>query len=318
MGRGSGRWDIGVESSSLERSSVHLGTRARRGTAGLPNFLIIGAMKSGTTSLYHYLRDHPQVYMASIKELDFFVEGGNWRRGVNWYRRQFEGAHQAVAIGEASTAYSKYPTVPGVPQKIATHLPDVRLIYVVRDPIDRIRSHYAHLVAVGTERQPIEKAVLENPIYLTCSRYASQIEQYLQYFPRKRLLLVTSDDLWHSRQSTLHRVYAFLDVDSGFVPETLTREFLKTGERARYGQAAGWLRHKLKRSFPASKRAKEFIDSSLPRTLNRVLGRRDGEEKALFFRIPEHVRQELAEQLKDDVRRLQTYMPEGFDGWGLA
>ena len=125
----------------------------------LPSFLVIGAMKAGTTSLYHYLHAHPQVFMPSIKELDFFVAGGNWGRGLHWYQKQFAGAGPgAVAVGEASTMYTKYPSVDGVPERIAAHLPEVRLVYVVRDPIDRIRSHYRHRVAVGTgDRVPSSK-----------------------------------------------------------------------------------------------------------------------------------------------------------------
>ncbi|MDQ4058746.1 MAG: sulfotransferase, partial [Actinomycetota bacterium] len=78
-------------------------------TPTVPNFLIIGAMKAGTTSLYHYLRSHPEVFMPAVKELDFFVEDINWRRGLSWYRRQFASAPpEARAVGEASTNYSKY------------------------------------------------------------------------------------------------------------------------------------------------------------------------------------------------------------------
>lgn len=292
-------------------------TPSRWGAPGLPNFLVIGAMKAGTTSLYHYLRVHPQVFMSPIKELDFFAQEGNWRRGLEWYRKQFEGAGpKAVAVGEASTSYSKHPSVGGVPERVKTHLPDARLIYVVRNPIDRIRSHYQHRVAVGVERAPLAQAVFENPIYLNCSRYASQVDQYLQHFPRKRLLLVTSEELRDSRQSTMRDVYAFLDVDGGYVPEILSHEFLKTKERATYSPALGRVRHALKNHFPASKRAKEFVDSVLPRSLNYVLRRDERGDGSLD--LPEDVRSELADHLKDDVRRLRAYMTEGFDGWGIA
>jgi hypothetical protein len=285
----------------------------------LPNFLVIGAMKAGTTSLYHYLRVHPQVFMSPIKELDFFVEEGNWRRGLDWYQKQFRGADpEALAVGEASTGYSKYPSVRGVPERVKTHLPDTRLIYLVRNPIDRIRSHYQHRVSVGTERAPVEQAIFGKPFYLDCSRYALQVEQYFQYFPRERILLIESDELRHSRQSTMSRVYAFLGVDTGYVPEALNHEFLRTSGRLTFSPSIGRLRHALKRHFPATKRGKEFVDSVLPRSLSRVIGHRDDGVGESSFALSDNVQARLAEHLKDDVRRLRAYMTEGFDGWGIG
>jgi hypothetical protein len=290
-----------------------------RTVAPLPNFLIIGAMKAGTTSLYHYLRVHPHVFMASIKELDFFDRKANWKRGLDWYRKQFEGAGpEAFAVGEASTAYTKYPSVPGVPERMATVVPEARLIYVVRNPIDRIRSHYQHRVAVGAEKESFEKAVFDNPIYLHCSRYASQVEQYLHFFSREKLLLITSEELRHSREPTMRRVYAFLGLDSNYVPEILNHEFLRTDERATYPPAAGIVRRAMKRHFPSSKKAKEFVDSILPQSLDRVLGRRNGRGRNSLDPIVENVRCELTGLLRDDVAGLRSYMAEGFDGWGIA
>jgi hypothetical protein len=291
-------------------------SRMAAGPPRLPNFLVIGAMKAGTTSLYHYLRAHPQVFMSAIKELEFFVAEANWARGIDWYRKQFaRAAPDAVAIGEASTGYTKYPSVSGVPERIADHLPGVRLLYVVRDPIERIRSHYQHRVAVGTERAPFARALLENPIYLDCSRYATQVEQYLEFFSRSQLLILTSEELRHSRLSTIQRVYAFLGVDPDYVAGDLDREFLRTDGRVTYSPAAWKLRRALKHRWPSSKRAKELVDSILPRSFLRV-GRRGDPREALP--VPNELRSELRELLKDEVRRLRVYMSEGFDGWGLA
>jgi hypothetical protein len=275
-------------------------------------------MKAGTTSLYHYLRPHPQVYMAPIKELDFFVEEANWRRGFKWYVKHFEGAGpQARAVGEASTAYSKYPSVSGVPDRIAAHLPDVRLIYVVRDPIERIRSHYEHRVAVGAERNPLGQAALQNPIYLECSLYASQIDQYLRCFPRDQLLIITSEGLLHDRMATMRTVYEFLNVEPSYVSETLNQEFYKTGDRAMFAPAAWWLRHRLKKYFPGSKRAKEVVDSVLPRLTGRVLRHPRTDRSVTRVHVSDALRAQLADRLKNDVRRLSTYMDQGFDGWGI-
>jgi hypothetical protein len=208
----------------------------------MPNFIVIGAMKSGTTSLFHYLQAHPQAYLSPLKEVEFFVEEKNWKRGFDWYRAQFAGADpEAIAIGEASTAYTKYPEYDGVPERIATHIPEARLIYVVRDPIERIRSHFQHRVLAGAERRPVEVAVLEDPRYLHCSSYAMQLERYLPHFERDQLMIVRSEDLRSARLETMRSIYGFLGIDPDLVPDTLEREFYRSEERATYPPVAGWV-----------------------------------------------------------------------------
>jgi Sulfotransferase domain len=296
------------------------GSRPGRQRAGrLPNFVVIGAMKSGTTSLFHYLQVHPQAHLSPLKEVDFFVEEKNWRRGLDWYRGQFEGAGPDVrAIGEASTIYTKFPKYRGVAERMARTIPDARLIYLVRDPIERIRSHYQHRVLSGAERLPIDRAVLEDHRYLDCSRYAMQIERYFEHFPRERILLATSEELRSNRLPTMRRIYSFLQIDPDFVHGTIDREFYASGERATYPPIAWWVRRTIKRYLPASKRAKELIDLAVPA----LLGRRNGSERPADgrsrFTMPEPVRERLADVLREDVARFRRYMPSGFDGWGIA
>jgi hypothetical protein len=285
-----------------------------------PDFLVIGAMKAATTSLYHYLSAHPDIYMATVKELDFFVASANWNRGVGWYEKQFEAAGDAAVAGEASTAYTKHPIVTGVPERIATVVPDCRMIYVLRDPVDRIRSHYQHRVAIGTERAPIEEAVIADPVYLACSRYASQIERYLECFPRERLLLLTSEQLRTERLETMRRVFGFLGVDEQVVPSTLDREYYRTEGRATYPPIVGKLRHALKEHVPAAKRAKEFVDSTLPLFLGRSrpeTGGSQGSRSPASVSVPAETRRELFELLRDDVDRLGRYITEGTEGWSI-
>lgn len=284
----------------------------------MPTFLVIGAMKAGTTSLHHYLRAHPDVFMSSVKELDYFVEHANWRRGPAWYARQFDGASGATAVGEASTAYTKFPTLAGVAGRIAAHLPNARLIYVIRDPIERIRSHYMHRVAAGSERAVLDEAVRRTPVYLNCSRYALQLEQYFEHFPRDRVLVVTSEDLRHSRAATMRRVFGFLEVDETFVPDVIEREFYRTEDRAAFSPAAWGVRRTLKRYLPGTKRAKELVDTVAPRMLSGILRRSDLARPALEVAVDERLRSELVALLRDDVGRLRRYLPEGFDGWGIA
>lgn len=283
-----------------------------------PDFIVIGAMKAATTSLYHYLSGHPDVFMAGVKELDFFVASANWGRGVSWYEKQFGGAGDVAVAGEASTAYTKFPIVPDVPERIATVVPECRMIYVLRDPVDRIRSHYQHRVAIGSERAPIEEAVIADPVYLACSRYASQIERYLDWFPRDRLLLLTSERLRAERLATMRRVFGFLGVDEQIVPPTLDREYYRTDGRATYPPIAGKLRHALKQHVPAAKRAKEFVDSTLPRLAASPRPKANSQRRdTVPVAIPPETRRQLFELLHEDVDRLGRYITEGTEDWSI-
>lgn len=283
----------------------------------LPSFLVIGAMKAGTTSLYNYLRPHPEVFMPRVKELNFFQEERNWRRGLGWYVKQFRDAGpEAIAIGEASPGYTAYPNSPGVPERIAAHLPEVRLIYIVRDPIERIRSQYQHRVTIGVEKDPFERAVLQNPNYVHFTRYAFQIEQYLPYVPRDRLLVITSESLRSDRSATMRRVYRFLEVAPDFVPPTLDQEFFRTQSRPEYPPAVWGVWRTAKRWIPGTRQLKKGVDRirtavRSPVSEHPIARRWDG------WTVPDDVRRILEHELRDDVRRLREYLPPGFDGWGL-
>ena len=280
----------------------------------LPNFLLIGAMKAGTTSLYHYLRGHPHVFMPPVKELDFFAREPRSNHGTDWYRRQFAPAPAgAIAIGEASTLYTKHPRFPGVPERIAAQIPDARLIYLVRDPIERIRSHYQHQVALGAERAPLADAIFRDPIYLDTSRYAMQIDRYLEVFSSDQLLVVTSERLRGDREVAVREILAFLGLDSSRLPTNLDREFYRSAERSTHSPFAWHVRRTLKHRFPALKRAKEFVDAPLVRRRGRA-----GTNTSDTFIVTEEVRDRIGRMLAEDVRRLRDRLGPAFDGWGIA
>lgn len=282
----------------------------------LPNFLLIGAMKAGTTSLYHYLKAHEQVFMPGFKELDFFVAEANWLRGMDWYRRQFSAARGARARGEASTTYTQYPTHDGVPERIAQVLPGVRLVYVIRDPVERIRSHYQHLVISGVEKCPPQVAVLENPIYLACSRYAMQLERYLDHFPRDQILIVTSEALKSERTATVQQVYEFLRVDSASVPEVLGTEFYRTAQRPTYPRVVLWARRFGTCHMGKAKFARTFAETVLARRPGGGVSAGASESEPADQVLDQHLRTQLADLLREDLARLRRYMPADFDGWG--
>ena len=287
----------------------------------LPNFLIIGAQKAGTTSLYHYVRDHPQVFMSRPKEPDFFIAERNWARGREWYVGLFDGATDAVAIGEASVCYTMDPTYAGVPARISGMVPEARLIYVVREPVERMRSEYLHLrylrkrfPKIEPEHLPIRRALLEHPQYLWSSRYAHQIERFLEYFPRERLLVIVAEDLRDRRRETLRRVLTFLRVDPDWEPEALGEEFNRTGETSRRTPEA----RRLDR-IPGFRRAIAAVPLGVKRGLAPRLGLLDAGEKQLAKGgVSDDLRERLERELREDVHRLHEYIRPPFDGWGIA
>jgi hypothetical protein len=288
----------------------------------LPTFLVIGAMKAGTTSLYHYLKSHDQIFMPHMKELEFFALEANWFRGMSWYRRQFRGSGNAVARGEASPIYTQCPTHKGVPERIAAVLPDVRLVYVVRDPIARMRSHYQHLVMTGVEKSPPEVALLQNPVYLDSSRYAMQLERYLDHFPREQILIVTSDDLKADRLATVQRVYRFLGVDPTHVPEVLATEFYRTEQRSTYSPAVLYARRLAKRHLLQGKIPTGLVDTMLAHRTSGNGSRATADTSTKSCDQPRVIdsdlRARLADLLRDDVARFRRYLPADFDGWGYV
>ena len=166
--------------------------------------------------MHAYLNQHPQIYMSREKELNFFVEERNWHKGVDWYAAFFK-QKDARFRGESSPSYSTFPLYQGVPERMYRLLPEAKLIYMLRDPLDRIVSHYVHRLANGTENRPLSEAVTDpqDNIYIYRSRYYSQLQRYLEYYPEDSILLITLEDLSLEPTRTLQACFSFLGLEMG-------------------------------------------------------------------------------------------------------
>lgn len=282
----------------------------------LPNFLVIGAAKAGTTSLYEYLRAHPQVFMSTPKELNYFSQDDNLAKGLGWYKSHFADAGDAIAIGENSPQYSIHPWARIAP-RVAEVIPDAKLIYLVRHPIERILSHYRWHVAHGEMTDPIGKAVRkrgphgEDPFYVISSSYALQIEAYLEHFPRERMLVITTEDLRDHRARTMRRVFTFLGVDPDAQPDTLGQEFNRS-ERLlnRRLPRASWLAPERRTRLPGYGAVRLLPPGVRARARTLIT-------RGVQVSMPDDVAAWLADRLRDDVTRLADYMEPGWDAWGL-
>ncbi len=207
------------------------------------DFLVIGAMKSATTTLYGYLTEHPQLFLCEPKEPDFFVAEQNWRRGIDWYRGLFAAAPAGARRGEASTGYTKAGQFPGVPGRIRQVAPDARLIYLIRDPVARMRSHYIHARLTGAERRPPEQAIVPGSIYLDASLYAFQLDQYLAAgFPIEQLLVVQTEQMGDDPQGLLARVETFIGVEP--ITHTIGRRDYDSSSRRAHGSVLQAIRRR--------------------------------------------------------------------------
>lgn len=190
----------------------HLSTSPR----DRPDFLIIGAMKSGTTSLYSDLCKYNQILMPTNKEPWVLTE----HRGVEYhrsrYRRLFSGAAEINICGEATTGYAFAPTFPGVPkQAYALCGTALKIIYILRRPVDRTISHLRHDVATGRiPESSIEKALREDSRYIDVSDYPMQLSLWLEFFSREQVLVLGFDDFVNNRAAVGKKVANFLGVES--------------------------------------------------------------------------------------------------------
>lgn len=231
----------------------------------LPDFLIIGAQKSGTSSLYAYLTSHPQISPAAWKEVDFF--GKHYAKGVPWYRAHFPLSsrlqHKKAITGEASPNYLYHPCAA---KRIAEVIPRIKLVVLLRNPVDRTISHYWHQVQRAREDLPLEEALEQEDrrlkgekeqviqtcrfsynheqfSYLDRSKYKEQLTVYDQYFDRDQILVLRSEDLFQQPQTVFDEVTAFLGLEKHILRN------VKPRNAGSYPDTSPSTRRKLERFF---------------------------------------------------------------------
>ncbi len=203
-----------------------------------PNLLIIGAMKSGTSSLHNYLGAHPSIFMCRPREPNYFVRDIEDRKDEDRYLRLFAAAGNATIIGESSTAYSKLPIHADVPRRIANYSPDARIIYIMRDPVERTISHYWHRVMHEGETRNILEAIQGNPHYRDVSHYVMQLAPYFELFDASQIKTVTTEEMEAHPLAVVRDLYEWLGVDPSFMPLNIARRWHVTPTVVR--QVKGW------------------------------------------------------------------------------
>ncbi|MCP9799190.1 sulfotransferase [Synechococcus sp. RedBA-s] len=239
----------------------------------LPHFLGLGAQKAGTTTLHVWLSSHPRVHLPAGKELQYFTLFHD--RGADWYAEQFAAAGPGQRCGDITPYYLFHPAAPG---RIRDLLPEIRLIVLLRDPVERTLSGLFHSLRLGLEPLPLEEALAAEDqrlaeaeamllageaehhshqvhSYLSRSRYEHQLERYEGLFPPHQLLVARSEDLFMAPDRLWPRLLAFLELPQVPPPTRLPRENSGRGEARSVDPALRQhLRHTLARTYDAMER----------------------------------------------------------------
>lgn len=274
----------------------------------LPNFFIIGSPKCGTTSLHNYLADHPEISMSEPKEPRTF-SSARWREELGDFAQMLDGS--ASVRGESSTTYSRWPAIQFVPERIASSCPEAKLVYVVRDPIDRVVAQYSERYSQMQELRSLRGALwdLDQPAnyYVAPSRYATQLERWLEHFPSERILVVDQIDLRDDRAKTVREVLEFLEVEPT-VPTGVEAEFNTNAEKERMTPAAARLWFSL---APLTRRLPAKAEKTLLRS------RLFPVEKVGKPALDADLRAALVTELSDEMRRFRALTGKDFPSWSI-
>ncbi len=203
-----------------------------------PSFIICGTQKGGTTSLYYYLCDQPNISMAKYKEVHYFDL--NYHRSIQWYKKHFYNikSEKKIAIGEISPLYMYFEEVP---ERIKALIPNVKLIFILRNPVNRAYSHYWHAINLGYEHLCFEEAIKKEEerlsrgdifqrqhySYKDMGKYAIQLKRYMKYFPKEQMLILITEELKEEPAKVMKKIFEFLEIDANFTSDKWNAQYLK-------------------------------------------------------------------------------------------
>lgn len=300
-----------------------------------PNFLIIGAAKSGTSSLWHYLRQHPQIYLPINKEPNFFAFAGQrpdykgpapdaviyeqlYRYCVTNatdYQALFTEADEAIALGEASVRYLYFPEAA---ERIEHYLPEAKLILILRHPVERLYSHYCMNVGMyGLEPLSLAEALAQEPArkaahwgwdwhYVSVGQYYEQVKRYVDRFPPEQLKIFLYEDFCQDTLGVVQQIYAYLGVDANFCPSLSSRSksayIPKSRTLYQFINEPNRLRSWLMKLLP------DHTYSSLVDQLSQL-------NASPIPPLDETLRAELQQLFRPDIEKLQTLINKDLSAW---
>jgi hypothetical protein len=273
----------------------------------LVDFMIIGAQKCGTTSLANQLADHPAICFCAEKEPGYFNQAADWRAGLADYHALYSPAPGQLC-GEASTFYTFLPEHPGTHERLFEYNPDLKLIYVMRQPVERALSHYTHNLVRNLDTRPPDEALFAAPEYINRSRYGVQVRPYLELFDRDNLLLVIFEEYVRDQLGTLQQIAAFLDIDP--------QPFAEAETEARHKSVGEpYLKYDSMRSFvktPVFQRLRAMVPAAIRQPVRHRLLSNTLETKP---ELSPGARQLVWRLVEDDVLTIEQLMGRRLDSW---
>jgi hypothetical protein len=280
----------------------------------LPDFIIVGAGKSGTSSLQGYLQQHPQIYLCPKKETFYFLNERVRANSAKWgavqtleeYRELFAAAQSDQVVGEISTTYYADPKSARL---IHGLLPDVKILAILRNPIDRAFSDYQMHVNNGSEKRTFAEVVGLDIKYINCGFYHQQLQHYYEVFPPEQIKVLLYDDYCQDAQAFLQSIFDFIGVDSQFVADTSTR--------ARVGGVPKrqWVRQLLAEKNPLRTLAASLLKLFMPLEARQKIRSQLLKKNTVRTQLDEVSFQRLATLYQDDVNQLQTLLDRNLSHW---
>jgi hypothetical protein len=270
------------------------------------DFMIIGAQKCGTTNLAAQLAAHPNICFCQIKEPGYFHQTTEWQAGLAEYHQLF-APEDGQICGEASTMYTFLPEWQDTHVRLAEYNPSLKLIYIMRQPVERIISHYAHESVRGYVNLPPEETVFDQASYINRSCYGMQIRPYLERFPRQQILLLTFEEYVANQQKTLDQITGFLEIP---------RQAIDDKEPTRRHSSVGtwYLKNDTVRKIVHThgfQSVRNYIPASIRKPIRRHFSNRL-QEKPYFSPA---LKQEIWRLIEDDISVVEDLLGRRLDIW---
>jgi hypothetical protein len=271
----------------------------------LVDVMLIGAQKSGTTALAQQLGGHPQVCLSAEKEPAYFNTGDDWRRGLDAYHALFSPAPGQLCL-EASTMYTFLPEFGGTHDRIHAYNPDVKLLYVMRDPVERMLSNYAFRRVRRLTADPPEVALITDPTFVNRSRYGMQLRPYFDRFPVEQIHLMVFEEHVADTALSLKEVGGFLGIapDAFQSVDTVTKH-ASTGESRLSERGRRLKRH------PVGGRAV----AAVPAPVRRLAGRTFRTTLQQKPSVTPEFRERLWRLVEDDVAQVERWLGRPVQAW---
>lgn len=287
----------------------------------LPNLIIIGAQKCGTSSLHYYLSLHPEVFMSHHKELNFFNEECNWGKGLDWYKSNFPVKEGVKIYGESFPRYTIYPKFKGVSERMYKIIPQAKLIYLVRNPVERLLSQYTDRVRGRLEERSFEEVFNKELVtsgesdYIWISKYYMQLKQFLKYYSPTQILIVNVEDLKNERVSVLKKVFEFLGISKDFSCPQFFEEKNVSGRKRKRG-VLKIPRHYLLRKYEKNKFFGKLLNlltfNFIKKRIEQINQNQEKVEKPVLTRKDYD---KLITIFRSDIKKIEEFSGCDFSAW---